>query len=69
MCGRWLAAPPSKTLDKHMSGAELTVTSSLHLGVDVQKGNELCKFLVTQQKVTCNRMVRDDTSKPDRQPI
>ena len=44
MCGRWLAAPPSKTLDMHMSGAELTVTSSLHLGVDVLKGNELCKF-------------------------
>ena len=44
MAGRWLAAPPSKALDMHLSDAELSITTSLHLGVDVMEGGQLCKF-------------------------
>ena len=44
MVGRWLAAAPSKTFDMHMSGAEVSITSCMHLGVDVLKGGELCRF-------------------------
>eukprot|EP00973_Karenia_brevis_P021418 2943942-Karenia_brevis.AAC.1 len=44
MAGRWLAAAPSRTLDKHMSDVEVVVTSSMHLGVDVMAGGELCRF-------------------------
>ena len=44
MVGRWLAAVPSKTIDMHMTGAEVAIASSLHLGVDVMKGGGPCRF-------------------------
>ena len=44
MVGRWLAAAPSKTIDMHMTGAEVAIASSLHLGVDVMKGGGPCRF-------------------------
>jgi hypothetical protein len=47
MAGRWLAATPSKMIDMHMSGAEVAIASSLHLGVDVMRGGEPCRFCGT----------------------
>ena len=44
MAGRWLLATPAKTLDMHMSGVEVAIASSLHLGVDVMKGGGPCRF-------------------------
>ena len=44
MVGRWLEATPSRTLDKHMSGAELSITTALQLGVDVMEGGGSCGF-------------------------
>ena len=44
MVGRWLAAAPSRTFDMHMSGAEVSITSCMHLGVDVLKGGQPCRF-------------------------
>ena len=44
MCGRWLSIIPSKTLDQHMSSAELCITASLHLGVDVFEEGTVCRF-------------------------
>jgi hypothetical protein len=44
MAGRWLVAAPSKTIDMHMTGAEVAIASSLHLGVDVVQGGGPCRF-------------------------
>ena len=44
MAGRWLEATPSKTLDKHMSSSELSITTAVHLGVDVLEGGTSCGF-------------------------
>ena len=44
ICGRWLSLTPSKMLDQHMSSAELCITASLHLGVDVLEENVICPF-------------------------
>lgn len=44
MAGRWLDATPSKTLDKHMTSAELSITTAMHLGVDVTEGGDACGF-------------------------
>jgi hypothetical protein len=44
MAGRWLEATPSKTLDKHMTSAELSITTAMHLGVDVLEGTDSCGF-------------------------
>ena len=43
-CNRWLGDSPSRTLDKHLSSAELTSAVRLTLGVDVANGGSLCKF-------------------------
>ena len=44
MSGRWLAAPPSKTIDMHLSNAEISMAARLHLGVEVLEGNHVCRF-------------------------
>ena len=41
---RWLDDPPSRTLDRHLSSAELTTAVKLTLGVDVADGKSLCRF-------------------------
>ena len=44
MCNRWLSITPSKTLDQHLSSAELCVTAAMQLGVDVMEGSIPCRF-------------------------
>ena len=44
MCGRWLDSAPSKTLDRHMSVAELTCVCKMHLGADLMEGGNTCRF-------------------------
>jgi hypothetical protein len=41
---RWLAATPSRTLDKHLTSGELVASISLTLGVDVFGGDSLCRY-------------------------
>ena len=44
MAGRWMAATPSKTLDKHLSSYELSTAAALQLGVDVSEGGGSCRL-------------------------
>lgn len=66
MVGRWLAATPSRTLDKHMSGAEVSIVTSMHLGVDVCDGGGMCRFcsliLDTKGIHACSCMAGGDTN-------
>jgi hypothetical protein len=47
MATRWLEATPSRTLDKHLSSAELSLTTAVQLGVDVMEGGASCGFCGT----------------------
>jgi hypothetical protein len=66
MAGRWLDATPSKTLDKHMSSAELSTTTAMHLGVDVLEGGGPCGFcgavMDTKGIHPCSCMAGGDTT-------
>ena len=44
MVGRWLSAKPSPNADMHMSGQEVSICTSLQLGIAVMNGGHLCRF-------------------------